>query len=83
MRTAVVTGGNRGIGYAVCESLVRKGFRVLAVVRDPSATVADGVEAVRGDLSSRRTVAALAATLRTTRTASRSPSPSTTSRRSS
>ena len=64
MRTAVVTGGNRGIGYAVCESLASKGFRVLAVVRDPSATVPDGVEAVRGDLSSRRTVAALAATLR-------------------
>jgi NAD(P)-dependent dehydrogenase (short-subunit alcohol dehydrogenase family) len=64
MRTAVVTGGNRGIGYAVCESLARKGFRVLAVVRDPSATMPDGVEAVRGDLSSRRTVAALAATLR-------------------
>jgi NAD(P)-dependent dehydrogenase (short-subunit alcohol dehydrogenase family) len=61
MRTAVVTGGNRGIGYAVCESLARKGFRVVAVVRDPSATVPDGVEPLRGDLSSRSTVEALAA----------------------
>jgi NAD(P)-dependent dehydrogenase (short-subunit alcohol dehydrogenase family) len=66
MTTAVVTGGNRGIGYAVCQSLVRKGFRTVAVVRDPAAVVPDGVEAVSGDLSSRRTVAALVATLRDT-----------------
>jgi NAD(P)-dependent dehydrogenase (short-subunit alcohol dehydrogenase family) len=63
MRTAVVTGGNRGIGYAVCEALTHKGFRVVAVTRTPSAPVPPGVEAIQGDLSSRRTVAALAATL--------------------
>jgi NAD(P)-dependent dehydrogenase (short-subunit alcohol dehydrogenase family) len=63
MQTAVVTGGNRGIGYAVCEALVHKGFRVVAVVRDEAAGVSAGVEVVRGDLADRRTVAALATAL--------------------
>jgi NAD(P)-dependent dehydrogenase (short-subunit alcohol dehydrogenase family) len=63
MRTAVVTGGNRGIGYAVCEALTHKGFDVTAVVRDPTATVPPGVRKLEGDLSSRRTVAALADSL--------------------
>jgi NAD(P)-dependent dehydrogenase (short-subunit alcohol dehydrogenase family) len=63
MRTAVVTGGNRGIGYAVCEALVHKDFRVIAVTRNPAAPVPPGVEVVRGDLASRRTVSALAAAL--------------------
>jgi NAD(P)-dependent dehydrogenase (short-subunit alcohol dehydrogenase family) len=66
MRTAVVTGGNRGIGKAVCESLARKGFRTIAVVRDPAAKVPDTVETVHGDLADRRTVAALATALRDT-----------------
>lgn len=66
MMTAVVTGGSRGIGHAVCESLVSKGFRTVAVVRDPAVEVPAGVEMVRGDLASRRTVDALAATLRDT-----------------
>ena len=64
MRTAVVTGGNRGIGHAVCEALVDKGFRVIAVVRHPGAP--PGVEVVYGDLASRRTVAVLASGLRDT-----------------
>lgn len=64
MRTAVVTGGNRGIGYAVCESLAHKGFRVIAVTRTAGAP--PGAEAVHGDLASRRTVAALATILRDT-----------------
>lgn len=57
MRTAVVTGGNRGIGYALCEALARKDFRVVAVTRTAGAP--QGVEVVHGDLSSRRTVATL------------------------
>lgn len=61
MRTAVVTGGNRGIGYALCEALARKDFRVVAVTREAPAP--QGVEVVHGDLSSRRTVATLAETL--------------------
>jgi NAD(P)-dependent dehydrogenase (short-subunit alcohol dehydrogenase family) len=65
MRTAVVTGGNRGIGYAVCEALTHKDFHVVAVTRNKEAPLPRGVEAVEGDLSSRRTVAALAANLST------------------
>lgn len=64
MRTAVVTGGNRGIGYAVCEALVGKGFRTVAVTR--SAGAPPGAEVVYGDLSSRRTVASLVTELRDT-----------------
>lgn len=60
MGTVVVTGGNRGIGYAVCEALTRKGFHVVAVTRSAEAPLPPGVERVRGDLSSRGTVAALA-----------------------
>ncbi|WP_208297986.1 SDR family NAD(P)-dependent oxidoreductase [Actinophytocola oryzae] len=58
-----MTGGNRGIGYAVCESLTREDFHVIAVVRDPTAPVPPRVERLRGDLSSRRTVAQLAEAL--------------------
>jgi NAD(P)-dependent dehydrogenase (short-subunit alcohol dehydrogenase family) len=66
MRTAVVTGGNRGIGYAVCESLAHRGFRTVAVVRDPAAAVPEGVGKLPGDLANKRTVAALATALRDT-----------------
>lgn len=66
MRAAVVTGGNRGIGYAVCDSLVQKGFRTIAVVRDPAAAVPPGAERLHGDLANKRTVAALATALRDT-----------------
>lgn len=64
MRTAVVTGGNRGIGLAVCEALLDKGFRVVAVTRGPGAP--PGAEVVHGDLSCRRTVATLVTALRDT-----------------
>jgi len=63
MRTVVVTGGSRGIGFAVCEALTHKDFRVVAVNRNPAAPVPPGVEVVAGDLSSRRTVAALVTAL--------------------
>lgn len=63
MQTVVVTGGNRGIGYAVCEALSRQDFRVVAVNRNPAAPVPPGVEVVVGDLSSRRTVTALSEAL--------------------
>lgn len=33
-RLAVVTGGNRGIGYEICRQLARKGLRVLLTSRD-------------------------------------------------
>ncbi len=61
MRTAVVTGGNRGIGRAVVESLAGKGYRVTALCRRPVEI--PGAEVVVGDLSSVRTVAEAAAAL--------------------
>jgi NAD(P)-dependent dehydrogenase (short-subunit alcohol dehydrogenase family) len=35
MTTVLVTGANRGIGYALAETLVNRGDRVIAMVRDP------------------------------------------------
>lgn len=43
-RTALVTGGNRGIGLAVCQALADQGLTVVATSRDIEA----GYEAVRG-----------------------------------
>jgi NAD(P)-dependent dehydrogenase (short-subunit alcohol dehydrogenase family) len=34
-RLAVVTGGNKGIGYEICLQLARKGFRLVLTSRDP------------------------------------------------
>ena len=34
MRTALVTGGNRGIGYEVCRQLARQGLRVILTSRN-------------------------------------------------
>ncbi|MGP3925907.1 SDR family NAD(P)-dependent oxidoreductase [Streptomyces sp. 8N616] len=60
--TAVVTGGNRGIGYAVAQELARQGCRVVIVARDEkrgeaarsALAAAGGPDAalVAGDLSS-------------------------------
>jgi NAD(P)-dependent dehydrogenase (short-subunit alcohol dehydrogenase family) len=35
MRTALVTGGNRGIGFEACRQLARSGLRVVLTARDP------------------------------------------------
>lgn len=37
MPTALVTGGNRGIGFEVCRGLGRRGYRVFLASRDPGA----------------------------------------------
>ncbi|MCZ7459711.1 SDR family NAD(P)-dependent oxidoreductase [Streptomyces sp. WMMC940] len=55
--TAVVTGGNRGIGYAVAAELVRRDCRVVLVARDrergerAAAALGGSVGLVVGDLS--------------------------------
>jgi NAD(P)-dependent dehydrogenase (short-subunit alcohol dehydrogenase family) len=55
--TTVVTGGNRGIGYAVATELVRRDCRVVLVTRDrergerAAAALGGSVDLVIGDLS--------------------------------
>lgn len=65
--TAVVTGGNRGIGYAVAAELVRRGSRVVLVARDGDlgrqAAQAIGADLVVGDLSLLGDVRSVAAEL--------------------
>jgi len=49
-RTALVTGGNRGIGLAIAEGLAARGLRVLVASRDPreAAAAAAGIAGARG-----------------------------------
>jgi NAD(P)-dependent dehydrogenase (short-subunit alcohol dehydrogenase family) len=35
MTTVLITGANRGIGYSLAETLIKRGDRVIAMVRDP------------------------------------------------
>lgn len=46
-RTAIVTGGNRGIGYEVCRQLARRGYRVILTSRDMSRGLAAAEELQR------------------------------------
>lgn len=46
-RTAVVTGGNRGIGYEVCRQLAQRGYRVILTSRDVNRGLAAAEELQR------------------------------------
>src|SRR5579864_8116207 len=53
-RTAIVTGGSRGLGRGVVEALAKKKMRVVAVARDPArldalAREVPGVETIAAD----------------------------------
>jgi (+)-neomenthol dehydrogenase len=39
-RTALVTGGNRGIGFEACRQLAKAGLRVVLTARDQQAGAA-------------------------------------------
>jgi short-subunit dehydrogenase len=63
-RRALVTGASRGIGKAVCEALVRKGYEVIGTCRDPRKVkgddVVDGVTYLPLDLTSENSIDSLA-----------------------
>jgi short chain dehydrogenase len=48
-KIAIITGGNRGMGFETCRQLGRSGFKVILCCRDPQARV----EAFRLDLKPR------------------------------
>jgi NAD(P)-dependent dehydrogenase (short-subunit alcohol dehydrogenase family) len=50
-RIAIVTGGSNGIGAAICQSLLRAGYGVVALDREPLKTQADGLTGVQVDLA--------------------------------
>lgn len=64
-RTALVTGGTRGIGRAIAERLIRDGARVIVTGTRPEGSAPDGVEYIGADLCDDteldRLVAAIAA----------------------
>lgn len=55
MKTAIVTGASKGVGYATVKLLSESGYRVIAVSRDlskVSALVSDNVEVYQMDITS-------------------------------
>ncbi len=55
-KTAFVTGGSGGIGYAICQRFAAEGARVIAADVQPLATPADGVEFRQFDVTSEAVV---------------------------
>ena len=71
-RTALITGGNRGLGFGIAELLARRGARLIlacrsggdeAAARLRAITGNQAIEALQVDVSERASVAALVATL--------------------
>jgi 3-oxoacyl-[acyl-carrier protein] reductase len=68
VRNVLVTGGTRGIGLAIAQTLVGAGFHVVVIARNPSSAIA-GADPIRcsfvtGDLANLDTLSRLAVTLR-------------------
>ena len=54
----LVTGATGKVGNAVCRALAARGDEVRALVRNPAASLPEGVEAVPGDVTQPETIAA-------------------------
>ena len=63
MPTILVTGANRGIGFALAEAYVKKGWRVLATRRSSDVSLPTGVEPLILDITDADSIRALANTL--------------------
>jgi NAD(P)-dependent dehydrogenase (short-subunit alcohol dehydrogenase family) len=59
VRTALVTGANRGLGLEVGRQLAARGYTVLAGARDPAAVPDGNLRPVRLDVTDQLTIAAL------------------------
>lgn len=55
-KTVVVTGGSKGIGLEMCRQLLADGNRVITMSRSEPREVLDGLELVKGDLTSLKSV---------------------------
>jgi NAD(P)-dependent dehydrogenase (short-subunit alcohol dehydrogenase family) len=49
-RRALVTGGSRGVGKAVCEALHNAGAKVVAAARSAPAELPEGIHFIEADL---------------------------------
>ncbi|MEH6824254.1 MAG: SDR family oxidoreductase [Motiliproteus sp.] len=59
MPTILITGANRGLGFALAQSYLKDGWRVFAACRNPDAQVPDGAEAVTLDIADSSSIKAL------------------------
>ncbi|MEH6650347.1 MAG: SDR family oxidoreductase [Motiliproteus sp.] len=59
MPTILITGANRGLGFALAQSYLDDGWRVFAASRSPQAKIPDGAEAVTLDIATASSIQAL------------------------
>jgi short-subunit dehydrogenase len=62
--TALITGTNRGLGYAFATDLLRRGAKVYATARRPELVDVPGAEVIRLDITDQSSVEAAAARAR-------------------
>lgn len=63
MPTLLITGANRGLGFALAQSYLDDGWRVFAACRNPHAQVPQGAETISLDIADPDSIKALKVTL--------------------